>query len=79
MLRLLARAGIVSSRRGPTGGFYLQRPPESITLLEVIRAVDPFERIRVCPLGLPRLVDHDIIDHLNAREPDDKDSPQAQP
>ena len=58
VLRLLARAGIVSSRRGPTGGFHLRRPPEAITLLEVIRAVDPFERIKVCPLGVPRHEDH---------------------
>lgn len=54
VLRLLARAEIVHSRRGPSGGFHLTRPATAISLLEVIQAVDPLERIKVCPLGLER-------------------------
>lgn len=54
VLRLLARAHIVSSRRGPSGGFQLTRPAKDISLLEVIDAVDPLERITECPLGLRR-------------------------
>jgi Rrf2 family transcriptional regulator, nitric oxide-sensitive transcriptional repressor len=41
------------SRTGPHGGYALERPPESITLLEVARALGAVERIEVCPLNLP--------------------------
>lgn len=53
ILKDLAEAGIVLSQRGPTGGFTLARPPSEITVLDVINAVDPIKRIRVCPLGNP--------------------------
>jgi len=36
----LKRAGIVQSQRGAAGGFRLARPPEEISLADVIRAVD---------------------------------------
>ncbi len=52
VLQSLAKAGIVSTQRGSAGGFALIREPETLTLLEVINAVDPIERIRTCPLGL---------------------------
>jgi Rrf2 family protein len=42
----LKRAGIVDSRRGPRGGYYLRRPPEAIRLGEVVRALQgPVEEI----------------------------------
>ena len=40
ILGQLRQAGIVQSRRGPEGGFLLARPPEEITLADVIRAID---------------------------------------
>ncbi len=36
----LRRAGIVASRRGKTGGWFLSRDPGSITVADVLRAVD---------------------------------------
>lgn len=36
----LRRAGVVESRRGVKGGYWMGRPPESLTVAEVIRAVD---------------------------------------
>jgi len=53
ILRQLARAGLVRSRRGVGGGWILARAPGQITLLEVLRVVQPIERIVGCPLGLP--------------------------
>jgi Rrf2 family transcriptional regulator, iron-sulfur cluster assembly transcription factor len=35
----LRRAGLVTSKRGPGGGYQLARRPEQITLAEVVRAV----------------------------------------
>jgi Rrf2 family protein len=53
VLNDLVRADIVTSQRGPNGGFGLARPASRITVLEVINAVDPIERIRTCPLNIP--------------------------
>ncbi len=48
----LVRAGLINSQRGPGGGFTLVRGPEEITIWDVVQAVDPFPRIRECPLKL---------------------------
>lgn len=53
ILNDLVNAGMVSSKRGPSGGFALIRPAETLTVLEVVNAVDPLQRITVCPLGIP--------------------------
>lgn len=52
VLQMLARAGLVVSNPGRTGGFRLARSAEQISVLEVVNAVDAVERIRRCPLGL---------------------------
>ena len=52
VLQLLSRAGLVTGRRGVGGGYKLARDAGEITLLEVINAIDPIERIHACPLGL---------------------------
>jgi Rrf2 family protein len=47
ILLQLRRGGIVSSQRGPEGGYWLARPAEEITLAEVIRIIDgPLANIR---------------------------------
>ncbi len=52
VLQGLARAGLVESTPGRTGGFRLMRPPEDISVLDVVNAVDPVERIVRCPIGI---------------------------
>lgn len=52
VLQGLVRHGIVASQRGVGGGVRLNRSPEDLTLLEVVDAVEPIQRIRHCPLGL---------------------------
>lgn len=43
----LRQAGIVQSRRGPDGGYWLARPPAQITVADVIRASDgPLASVR---------------------------------
>jgi Rrf2 family transcriptional regulator, iron-sulfur cluster assembly transcription factor len=47
----LKRAGIVDSRRGPRGGYTLRRPPETIRLGDVVRALQgPLEEIFVADI-----------------------------
>jgi Rrf2 family protein len=40
ILHELRHAGIVGSRRGPDGGYFLARDADAITIADVIRAVD---------------------------------------
>lgn len=53
VLKDLVEARLVTSRRGPHGGFVLAREPERISVLDVVNAVDPIRRIETCPLGIP--------------------------
>lgn len=52
VLQTLGRRGIVTARRGKTGGFKLARAAATLTILDVINAVDPVQRIKECPLHL---------------------------
>ncbi|MFM9995654.1 MAG: RrF2 family transcriptional regulator [Phycisphaerales bacterium] len=54
IMRDLVRADLVRSFRGPHGGFVLARDAESITLLDIVSAVDPIRRIAGCPLADPQ-------------------------
>ena len=53
VLQDLVRAELVRSRPGPGGGYMLACEPDETSILDVINAVAPLERIRHCPLGLP--------------------------
>ena len=48
----LAAERLVDSRSGPGGGYVLAQAPDKLTILAVINAVSPLERIKSCPLGL---------------------------
>jgi Rrf2 family protein len=48
----LVRGGLLRSQPGPGGGYSVARSPKKITILDVVNAVAPLERIRHCPLGL---------------------------
>jgi Rrf2 family protein len=52
ILQALVRAGLVSSQRGPNGGFVLTADANQVTLLDVVRVSDPSRRIGTCPLGI---------------------------
>lgn len=72
ILKDLASAGLVESRRGPGGGFSLARSADRIALLEIVNCVSPIARIHECPLGLPHHRDglcalHQRLDDAIAR------------
>lgn len=52
VLQGLARHDVVHTQRGVGGGITLCKPPSELTILEVVNAVEPIERIHTCPLGL---------------------------
>ncbi len=64
VMRELVRAGLVSSQRGPRGGFVLARTPGEITMLDIVQIFDPLERITRCPLGKPA---HSVLCPMHAR------------
>jgi Rrf2 family protein len=40
VMQQLVRAGVLTSKKGPNGGFNLTRPAKEITMLEIIEAID---------------------------------------
>lgn len=54
VMRHLVLAGLLKSRRGPTGGFFLARSAADISMLAVIEALEPLPRIEKCPLDNPK-------------------------
>ena len=48
----LAAVGLVGSRSGPGGGYILAKDTSKLTILDVVNAVAPLERITTCPLGM---------------------------
>lgn len=52
VLQGLSRTGIVRSQRGIGGGVALASLPQELTILDVVNAVEPLQRIHQCPLGI---------------------------
>ena len=48
VLQMLTRKGLLMSFRGTSGGYMLARPPEEITLMDVVEAVEGKTRIFLC-------------------------------
>lgn len=57
VMRDLVRAELVKSFRGPNGGFVLARDIDSISLLDIVNAVDPIRRAGAFRPGDPRCSD----------------------
>lgn len=64
ILQSLNKATLVQARKGTKGGYALNKLPESISLFDVIVAVDPSQRILKCPLGIP---DHETLCPLHQK------------
>ena len=68
IMRVLGEAGLVKARTGRTGGYRLTRPPQEITILDVLMAAEPADEIPRCILrGIPcgtdgRCAVHDTFD-----------------
>lgn len=51
VLQQLVRADLAIGTRGLHGGYVLCREPATITVLEVVSAIEPVRRFDTCPLG----------------------------
>src|SRR4051794_41936898 len=55
ILQELRKAGLVEARRGPRGGYALARPPEAVSLADVLRATrGPLEEMLALDGGAER-------------------------
>ena len=52
VLQGLREKGIVHLQRGIGGGVSLARAPSQLTILDIVSAVEPIQRIKTCPLDL---------------------------
>ncbi len=52
LLQELARHNIISSTRGPGGGFYLSDEDRKHTLLEIVKVIDGENRLNSCVMGI---------------------------
>ncbi|MEJ5287380.1 MAG: hypothetical protein CH6_0719 [Candidatus Kapaibacterium sp.] len=53
ILQKLANSGIVSSKKGKTGGFSLKVNPKDIKIIDIIRSIDGMKAFEECILGFP--------------------------
>ena len=53
ILQDLSRKGLLTSLKGPSGGFGLALPAKEITLFHIVEAVDGDEFTKSCVLGFP--------------------------
>jgi Rrf2 family protein len=52
LLQNLARKGVISSTKGPNGGFYLTEENKAQKLLVVVDQIDGLSKLETCVLGL---------------------------
>jgi Rrf2 family protein len=53
ILQRLTQKGLLTSLKGPTGGFSLGKPPKDITLYDIVEAVDGSDFTSKCVMGFP--------------------------
>ncbi len=53
ILQRLAVTGLLTSAKGPNGGFALGRPAKNITLFDIVEAIDGADFKDKCVLGFP--------------------------
>ena len=53
VLQILTDSGIVGSKKGKSGGFYLAKRPSQIKLIDIVDAIDGKSIFENCVLGFP--------------------------
>lgn len=52
ILQSLAKQGVVSSAKGPNGGFFIEKESGELTLMDLVKAIDGDQIFTGCGLGL---------------------------
>lgn len=58
VLQQLARWGLVSSTKGPNGGFYLSEANLELPLLHIVERIDGLSELQACIMDLPTCSAH---------------------
>lgn len=53
VLQILTNKGIVGSKKGKNGGFFLEKEPSQIKLIDIVEAIDGLGVFKSCVLGFP--------------------------
>ncbi len=53
ILQSLTESGIVDSKKGKAGGFFLAKDPSKIRLIDIVAAIDGLGMFNSCVLGFP--------------------------
>ncbi|MEW6701912.1 MAG: Rrf2 family transcriptional regulator [Bacteroidota bacterium] len=53
VLQILTISGIVGSKKGKKGGFFLAKKPAKIKLIDIVEAIDGLDVFKSCVLGFP--------------------------
>jgi len=53
VLQILTKSGIIGSKKGKNGGFYLAKSPSQVKLIDIVEAIDGLEVFNSCVLGFP--------------------------
>lgn len=68
ILQVLVKAKLISSHKGPTGGFFIEKDKE-VFIIDIVKAIDSGDLFTQCVLGLKHCSDqepcplhHDIVD-----------------
>ncbi|GAB4290890.1 MAG: Rrf2 family transcriptional regulator [Myxococcota bacterium] len=51
LLQLLSKEGLVTAQKGYNGGFKLARPPENISLFDIVEPIENVSRVQNCFLS----------------------------
>lgn len=57
VLQILTSSGIVGSKKGKNGGFFLAKAADQIKLIEIVEAIDGLRVFEKCVLGFPECGD----------------------
>ena len=53
VMQILTDSGIIGSRKGKNGGFYLAKDPKKIKLIDIVESIDGLDIFYNCVLGFP--------------------------
>ncbi|MBK5194132.1 MAG: Rrf2 family transcriptional regulator [Flavobacteriaceae bacterium] len=54
LLQVLSKKNVISSSKGPGGGFYMTRDNLNLNLIEIVKHIDGLENFEDCVLGLKK-------------------------